>query len=122
MQITLLAATTLGLAVLVAACSGAGATTAPTTAPTAAPTEAPSVEAPASPAAGGAASVALADNALGKIVVDGAGMTLYVFTPDARRRSRPAAATAPAAGRRWCPRGCGPSARPRPRDFTPVQA
>jgi predicted lipoprotein with Yx(FWY)xxD motif len=82
MRIKLLAATTLGLAVLVAACSGAGATTAPTTAPTAAPTEAPSVEAPASPAAGGAASVALADNALGKIVVDGTGKTLYVFTPD----------------------------------------
>jgi predicted lipoprotein with Yx(FWY)xxD motif len=81
MRTKLLAATTLGLAVLVAACSGAGATPSPTAAPTAAPTEAPS-EAPASPAAGGAATVNVADNALGKILVDGAGKTLYVFTPD----------------------------------------
>ena len=81
MRTKLLAATTLGLAVLVAACSGAGATPSPTAAPTAAPTEAPS-EAPASPAAGGAATVNVGDNALGKILVDGAGKTLYVFTPD----------------------------------------
>ena len=81
MRTKFLAATTLGLAVLVAACSGAGATTAPTTAPTAAPTEAPSA-APASPAAGGAATVNVGDNALGKILVDGDGKTLYVFTPD----------------------------------------
>ena len=82
MRTKLLAATTLGLAVLVAACSGAGATPSPTAAPTAAPTEAPSVAAPASPAAGGAATVNVGDNALGKILVDGAGKTLYVFTPD----------------------------------------
>ncbi len=85
MRTKLLAATTLGMAVLVAACSGAGATAAPTTAPSAAPTEAPSVapsDAPGSPAAGGAVTINVGDNALGKILVDGAGKTLYVFTPD----------------------------------------
>jgi predicted lipoprotein with Yx(FWY)xxD motif len=80
MRTRFLAAPALGLAVLVAACSGGGATTAPTTAPTAAPTEAPSTAAE-SPAAGGAA-VNLADTAKGKVLVDGKGMTLYIFTPD----------------------------------------
>jgi predicted lipoprotein with Yx(FWY)xxD motif len=94
MRTKLIAATALGMAVLVAACSGSGATTAPTTAPTAAPTAAPSEapasaapsEAPASaaasPAAGGAAGVNLADSKLGKILVAANGMTLYIFTPD----------------------------------------
>jgi predicted lipoprotein with Yx(FWY)xxD motif len=92
MRSKLIAATALGMAVLVAACSsGSGATTAPTTAPTAAPTEAPSTApastAPASaaassPAAGGAAGVTLADTKLGKILVGANGMTLYIFTPD----------------------------------------
>ena len=73
-------------AAIVAACSsGGGATTAPSVAaPSAAPSsEAPASEAPASsaPAAAGAA-LALADSALGKIITDGAGKTLYMFTPD----------------------------------------
>ena len=77
-----MAAPLLGLAVLLAAC-GSGGGAAPTAAPaTAAPaTAAPATEAPGS-AAGDAAAVALADTSLGKVVVDGKGMTLYVFTPD----------------------------------------
>jgi predicted lipoprotein with Yx(FWY)xxD motif len=78
------------IAAIVAACSSGGgaATTAPSVA---APTTAPSSEAPASvepsesaaasPAAGGV-SIALADSTLGKIIVDGEGKTLYMFTPD----------------------------------------
>ena len=86
MRTKFLAAPALGLAILVAACSsGSGATTAPTTAPTTAATEAPST-APStgaqSPAAGGTASLALADSKFGKIVVDAQGKTLYIFTPD----------------------------------------
>ncbi len=73
-------------AAIVAACSSGGAaTTAPSVAaPSAAPSsEAPASEAPASsaPAAAGAA-LALADSALGMIITDGAGKTLYMFTPD----------------------------------------
>jgi predicted lipoprotein with Yx(FWY)xxD motif len=76
------------IAVIVAACSsGSGATTAPSVAaPTTAASEAPASEAPsesaaASPAAG-AISLALADSTHGKIIVDGQGKTLYMFTPD----------------------------------------
>ena len=93
MNTKLLAAPILGLAVLVAACSGSAATTAPTTAPTAAPTTAPTTapsEAPSaapstaaqSPAAAGAAGVSLASSAKGMILADSAGKTLYIFTPD----------------------------------------
>jgi predicted lipoprotein with Yx(FWY)xxD motif len=65
------------IAAIAAACSGGGgASTAPSAAaPSAAASEA------ASPAAGGV-SIALADSALGKIIVDGDGKTLYMFTPD----------------------------------------
>ena len=69
------------VAAIAAACSsGGGATTAPSVA---APTTAASAAASevASPAAGGV-SIALADSALGKIIVDGEGKTLYMFTPD----------------------------------------
>jgi predicted lipoprotein with Yx(FWY)xxD motif len=84
MRTKFLAATALGLAVLVGACSsGSGATTAPTSAPSTAASEAPSASTGGeSPAAGGAAAVSLADSKLGKILVDGKGMTLYIFTPD----------------------------------------
>jgi predicted lipoprotein with Yx(FWY)xxD motif len=76
-------------AAIVAACSSpSGATTAPSVAaPSAAASsaapasEAPSESAAASPAAG-AVSLALADSSLGKIIVDGEGKTLYMFTPD----------------------------------------
>lgn len=72
---------------LVAACSsGVGAATAaptgaPTTAPTTAPTSAPT-SAPAAPPAAPGAAIGLASTSLGDIVVDGLGLTLYVFTPD----------------------------------------
>jgi len=62
-------------AAIVAACSSGGGAT---TAPSAAPSEAPSGSAPA----GAAAEIKLADSSLGQIVVDGAGKTLYMFTPD----------------------------------------
>jgi predicted lipoprotein with Yx(FWY)xxD motif len=84
----------LPLALAIGACSGdATASIPPSEAPPAAPTEAPSVapptdaptteptEAPTeAPAA--AATVALADNPLGTILVDPAGRTLYGFTAD----------------------------------------
>jgi predicted lipoprotein with Yx(FWY)xxD motif len=78
------------LVALVAACSTpAGASTAPSVAApsVAAPSEAapseaaPSEAAPSEPAAGGA-TIDLATNALGEIIVDGKGVTLYAFTPD----------------------------------------
>ncbi len=66
-----------GVMTVLAACSSSAASSAPSAA---APSAAPSVEASA-PAAGGA-TLALADSALGKIVVDGQGKTLYMFEPD----------------------------------------
>jgi predicted lipoprotein with Yx(FWY)xxD motif len=79
------------IAAIAAACSsGGGAATAapsiaaPTTASAEPSSAAPSSAAPAesaSPAAAGV-SLALADTALGKIIVDGKGNTLYMFTPD----------------------------------------
>jgi len=74
------------VALLAVACGGgAGATTAPTSAPATpgAATSAPSTPAPTSSgddAAG--ASVQVASTDLGDILVDGAGRTLYGFTPD----------------------------------------
>lgn len=102
----------IGALLLAAACGGTGTTTpapttgslptvaptvaatsAPTLAPTAAPTAAvtaaptPAAETPASetPAAtaAGEATVQLAESDLGEILVDGEGLTLYGFVPDA---------------------------------------
>ena len=101
MHTKLIAASTLVLAVLVAACSGAAATpaptaaptavptTAPTTAPSAAPSEAasPAASMAASPAAGGAAGVTLTDSKFGKILTDSQGRTLYLFTADSAGKS-----------------------------------
>jgi predicted lipoprotein with Yx(FWY)xxD motif len=78
----------IGIVAIIAACtSSGGSSTAPSAAapsaeaPSAAASEAaPSAEASA-PAAGGT-TLALADSALGKIVVDGQGKTLYMFEPD----------------------------------------
>jgi len=89
MSTRLTAAPLLGLAVLFAACSSGAASPAgsvePATATPApassAPSEAPSAAASEPPAAG-AASVALAENALGTVLVDGEGKTLYLFMPD----------------------------------------
>jgi predicted lipoprotein with Yx(FWY)xxD motif len=86
---SLLLPSAVALAAIVAACSSSGSATtapsaaAPTTAASEAPAsaEAPSESAAASPAAGGV-SIALADSSLGKIIVDGDGKTLYMFTPD----------------------------------------
>lgn len=75
-------------AVLIAACAapGGGATTGPTTAPaTVAPATDPPMSAP--PTAAPAASITLelaTDATLGAYVVGEGGMSLYIFTPDAR--------------------------------------
>ena len=74
-----LALASLPFVFIVAACSGGGASAAPSAA---APTEAPSVAASEAPPAAEGGTIALADNALGSILVDADGMTLYGFTPD----------------------------------------
>ena len=83
MRTMTIAGSMLGLSLLLAACSGGGATTAPASAAPVA-SAAPAASDAASPAASaaaaaGPASLALADNALGKILVDGKGLTLYLF-------------------------------------------
>jgi predicted lipoprotein with Yx(FWY)xxD motif len=80
MRTRLMAAPMLGLAVLLAACSSGAAS--PAAPASAAPASAAASEAPASAPAPEAATVNLADTTLGKVLVDGKGMTLYVFTPD----------------------------------------
>jgi predicted lipoprotein with Yx(FWY)xxD motif len=77
----LVAALIAAVAIVAACSSGGGAsTTAPSAAPSASASEAPSESASASAAAG--AEIKLADSSLGQIIVDGAGKTLYMFTPD----------------------------------------
>jgi predicted lipoprotein with Yx(FWY)xxD motif len=89
-----LSASLLGLGLVLAACSsgGGGAASTATVAPASQP---PASQAPASqdaaspsavpasdaPAAGGA-TVNLAETSLGSVLVDGEGMTLYIFTAD----------------------------------------
>ena len=83
----------LAVVALIAACtSNSGATASPSAAAPsvaapseaapseAAPSEAAPSEAPASPS--GETTISLATNALGDVIVDGAGVTLYAFTPD----------------------------------------
>jgi predicted lipoprotein with Yx(FWY)xxD motif len=65
------------LTALLAACSGSGASPS-----AAAPSAAAPSAAPASAPAAAGTTLALADSALGKIVVDGQGKSLYMFTPD----------------------------------------
>ena len=79
----------LPVALFVGACSGSGGASpsaaAPATpAPSAAPTEAPPSEPAASASApvAEATTIALADSALGTIIVDAGGKTLYAFTND----------------------------------------
>lgn len=71
---------------IVAACSssGGGASSAPSVAaPSASASEAPASEAPSESASAAAGTeIKLADSSLGQIIVDGAGKTLYMFTPD----------------------------------------
>ena len=80
----------LAIVALLVACTTPAATTAPSVAapsgaaPSEAPSEAPSAAAPsaAPSAAAGGATIAIATNALGDIIVDAEGKTLYGFTPD----------------------------------------
>jgi predicted lipoprotein with Yx(FWY)xxD motif len=82
----------LAVTAIVAACSSGGTATvapsvaAPSVAPSEAPaSEAPASEAPASEAPSGGKTITelkVADSSLGQIITDGAGMTLYGFTPD----------------------------------------
>jgi predicted lipoprotein with Yx(FWY)xxD motif len=79
----------IAIAAIAAACSSSGGAATQAPAPSAAASVAPvastapsaAASAAASPAAAGT-GLALADNALGKIIVDGAGKTLYLFLND----------------------------------------
>ena len=73
----------LAVVALIAACSSnSGATTAPSAAaPTVAPSEAAPSEAAPSEAAG-SATISLSTTALGDIIVEDEGKTVYAFTPD----------------------------------------
>lgn len=80
MRIPTASATLLGLAVFLAACGSSAATAAPATPAPATP--APVTAAPSAPAAGAGTEVNLGSTSLGDILVDGKGMTLYMFTAD----------------------------------------
>lgn len=67
----------IALAMLVAACGGGADTTTVAPVATAAPT--PTTAAPAT-----STDLEVADTALGEILVDGSGRTLYLFVPDAQ--------------------------------------
>lgn len=77
------------VALVAAACGGAGATTSPSSvtataspAPSTPASEAPTATASEEPTGSGEATVMVADSELGEILVDGEGRTLYLFTPD----------------------------------------
>lgn len=73
----------LPVAMIVGACSGGGGASPSAAAPaTAAPSVAVSEAPPASAPVAETATIALADSALGSIIVDAAGKTLYAFTND----------------------------------------
>jgi len=73
----------LGLIAVLAACSSSGASSSPAASAAAPSVAAPSEAASAAPSdAAAGTTVAVADSKLGKILVDGSGMTLYMFTPD----------------------------------------
>ncbi len=76
-----------GLALVLAACSSSGASTAPSAAaPSAA---APSAAAPSAAAAGGETyTVAVATGAVGSFLTGEDGKTLYIFTPDSTNTDR----------------------------------
>jgi predicted lipoprotein with Yx(FWY)xxD motif len=80
-----------GLFVLLAACSAAGTgsvapTAVPTTNATTNPTASPTTPPPSQPAASGLV-IQVADSALGMILTDGDGNTVYLFTPDSANTS-----------------------------------
>lgn len=78
----------LAMFAIVAACTSSGTGASPSAAaPSVAPPESPASEAPASEAPASEAPAAtvelkVADSSLGKVITDGAGMTLYGFMPD----------------------------------------
>jgi predicted lipoprotein with Yx(FWY)xxD motif len=76
-------------AVLLSACTGAPTMAAPAASAPAASSSAPATSAPAAPAAADPAALAIkmADSSLGSILVDGKGMTLYMFTKDTANTS-----------------------------------
>ena len=71
------------VAALLSGCAGGGGSTTTTTSAPAA-TSAPASSAPASSAPASAAELMVADSKLGKIVVDGKGMSVYYFTKDTK--------------------------------------
>lgn len=82
-----MSAVALAASLAAASCGGSPssgtANTQSTPPPTAAaPSASPSAAATAAPAAAGPATVAVGDSALGKLLVDGRGRTLYLFVPD----------------------------------------
>jgi len=88
-SITLAAGSAL-CAVLLSACSTASPIPAPVTSAPAASSSAPATSAAASaPSAADAATLAvkMADTSLGSVLVDGKGMTLYMFTKDSANTS-----------------------------------
>jgi predicted lipoprotein with Yx(FWY)xxD motif len=78
MRISRAAASMLGLALIVSACSSSGATNPPSTSATAPPGGSPTATQPAT-----GLTVALASTSLGTVLVGVDGLTLYVFTADA---------------------------------------
>jgi predicted lipoprotein with Yx(FWY)xxD motif len=74
---------------VLSACSGAPTTSAPATSAPAATSAAPASSAASAPAEADAATLAvkMADSSLGSILVDGKGMTLYMFTKDSANTS-----------------------------------
>jgi predicted lipoprotein with Yx(FWY)xxD motif len=85
MRTSILSGSIVAVAMLLAACGGSGSATQPPAATPVAATAAPATPAPVAtePATGASeAPVGLADTPLGKVLVDGKGMTLYMFTAD----------------------------------------
>jgi predicted lipoprotein with Yx(FWY)xxD motif len=82
-----LAAVSLVLAACSTAGSGSTSATASASASSAAESASASASESASASAGGAATVTLANSSLGQILTDGAGRTIYRFTPDSANTS-----------------------------------
>ena len=71
-----------GLALAAGACGSSGSSTSSPPSTTAAAGSSGGSSTAAAPGSGSSATITVTDSTLGKIVVDGAGMTLYRFTPD----------------------------------------
>jgi predicted lipoprotein with Yx(FWY)xxD motif len=90
MRNNLMAVPLLGLAVLLAACGSGGGKSYAAPA-VAAATAKPAATVVASAATGNGVAVNVASTSLGDVLVDGKGMTLYIFTADANGKSACAA-------------------------------